>query len=92
MSRSLTETEIATIATLALELPGRWTAETERTDDGQLYIGLVERGIDKRAFLAMVSGTEGGNLTVHDWEGDVLAEGVAMDAALAAIREALKPD
>ena len=91
-SRSLTATEIATITTLALELPGQWIAATECTDDGQLYVGLVARRIDERAFLVMISGTEAGGLTVHDWAGSVLASGGGMDAAVAAIREALKPD
>jgi hypothetical protein len=91
MPRGLTEKEASTITALAGELPGRFTAKTERNADGQLYVGLVAPQIDSRAVPVLIGGVQGGGLLVEDWTGSVLAEGVGMDAAFAAIREALPP-
>jgi hypothetical protein len=77
------------IATKVRSLPGRLVAETERNDIGEAYVGLVIPRTDKRGFPIMISGVDGGGLSVGDWTGAVLADGVTMEVAFTAIRKAL---
>jgi len=89
MPRSLTEPEVTASATEAKKLPGRWLAETEETEDGQHYVGLVAPAHDKRAFQVLLSGLQDGGVVAADWTGRVLATGVGMTEAFQAIRAAL---
>lgn len=88
--RGLTTRELTTIATLARDLPGRWIAVPERTDEDQLYVGLVAPRVDKWAFQVLIGGLQGGAVSVRDWRGNAVAEAVGLEEAFAAIREALR--
>ncbi len=83
--RGLSAHEVATIATLTRGLPGRWVAVPERTDEGQLYVGLVAPRADKRAFQVLIGGLRGGAVSVHDWQGNAILAAGGLEDAFAAI-------